>query len=115
MAFAVSLPRNQGLIGIDLVDLNEKLPCPHLILDLKELDTKAADKVNNPEILLFSMKESVIKILSPALQKYIEFTDIKIFLGNGVAEMTYREKKMDINLYWFIYSNYAFTVALENT
>ncbi|MDX2506723.1 MAG: 4'-phosphopantetheinyl transferase superfamily protein [Gammaproteobacteria bacterium] len=114
MAFAVSLPRNQGLIGIDLVDLNEKLPCPHLILDLKELDTKAAVKVNNPEILLFSLKESVIKILSPALQKYIEFTDIKIILGDGVAEITYRDKAMDINLYWFTYGAYAFTVAVKN-
>jgi len=57
----------------------------------------------------------VIKILPLTLQEYIAFTDIKIILGNEVAEMTYREKKMDINLYWFIYSNYAFTVAVKNT
>ena len=113
-AFAVTVPQDQGLIGIDFVDLSEKLPCRHLILDLMELDTKFADNLKNPELLLFSLKESVIKILSPTLQEYIAFTDIKIILGNGVAEMTYREKKMDINLYWFIYSNYAFTVAIKN-
>lgn len=114
MAFAVTVPQDQGFIGIDFVDLSEKLPCPHLILDLKELDTKAVYKVKNPEILLFSLKESVIKILSPALQKYIEFTDIKIIPGDGGAEITYRDKAMDINLYWFVYGDYAFTVAVKN-
>lgn len=113
VAFAVTVPQDQGLIGIDFVDLSEKLPCPHSILDINELDTKFTDNLKNPELLLFSLKESVIKILSPDLQEYIKFTDIKIILGNGVADITYRKKKMDINLYWYIYSNYAFTVAVK--
>ena len=113
VAFAVTLPQSHGLIGIDFVDLSEKLPCPHSILDINELDTKFTDNLKNPELLLFSLKESVIKILSPDLQEYIKFTDIKIILGNGVADITYRKKKMDINLYWYIYSNYAFTVAVK--
>ena len=68
VAFAVTVPQDQGLIGIDFVDLSEKIPNIHLILNSLEVNTKFANNVKNPELLLFSLKESVIKILSPTLQ-----------------------------------------------
>lgn len=114
VAFAVTVPQDQGFIGIDFVDLSEQIPATHLILNFMEINTKFAKSLKNPELLLFSLKESVIKILSPVLQEYIEFKDIKINLGNSVAEITYREKKVGINLFWLIHSNYAFTVAVKS-
>lgn len=114
VAFAVTAPRDQGVIGIDFVDLSEQMPGAHLILNIMEINTKFVNNVKNPELLLFSLKESVIKVLSPVLQEYIEFKDIKINLGNRVAEVTYREKNVGIKLFWCIHSHYAFTVAVKN-
>lgn len=112
MVFAVAQPQENGYVGIDFADLPEQAPYPHLILNSGEIN--AIKYMKNPEFLLFCLKESVIKILSPILQDYIEFKDININLENSVAEVTYREKKTGINLFWLIHGNYIFTVATKN-
>jgi len=113
VAIAVVASEAQGFIGIDLVDLSEQIPDPRLILCNMESNIRFANNLKNPELLLFSLNESVIKILSQALQEYIEFKDITIIPGKGVAKIAYREEEVGINLFWFIHGNHAFTVALK--
>lgn len=113
VAFAVTVPQDHGFIGIDFVDLSEQIPGTHIILNFREINTKFAKNLKNPELLLFSLKESVIKILSPLLQEFIEFKDITINLKNRAAEITYRGKEVGISLFWLIHDNYAFTVAVK--
>jgi len=112
MAFAVSMPLNQGYIGIDIVDLSESLPDPAAVLNDIELGTGIGKNVKNMELLLFSMKESVIKIQSPLLQEYVEFKDIEIKFYNKVGKVSFRAESLNIDLSWLCHGQYAITMAI---
>jgi len=114
LAFAVTMSQMKGFIGIDFIDLSEQLAEPRSILTPEEMNNKFASNLKNHELLLFSLKESVIKILSPEFMKFIEFKDIEINLKNTGSDITYRNESMDIQLFWFIHSNFAFTLAIRN-
>lgn len=112
MAFAVSMPLDQRYIGIDIVDLSESLPDPAAILNDIELGTGIGKNIKNMELLLFSLKESVIKILSPLLQEYVDFKDIEIIFDDKVGKVNFRAQRLNIDLSWLCHGQYAITVAL---
>jgi enterobactin synthetase component D len=112
MAFAVSMPFDQRYIGIDIVDLSESLPDPAAVLNDIELRTGIEKNFKNMELLLFSLKESVIKIMSPVLQEYVEFKDIEIEFDNNQWKVNFREELLDIELFWMSHGQYAFTTAI---
>lgn len=111
LALAVTMPRDEGLIGIDLVDLNDEPPDPETILNPAERHIRFTDRTENQVLLAFSLKESIIKILSPMLQQYIEFRDINIRYENNTTEISYRGHGLDMRLYWLVHGHYAFTLA----
>ena len=112
MAFAVSMPLNQGYIGIDIVDLAENLPDPSAVFSDIESTAEFGENLKNRELLLFSLKESVIKILSPLLQEYVEFKDIEIIFDNNVGKVNFRTEYMNIKLFWLSHGHYAITLAI---
>ncbi len=115
MAIAVSMPLKHGYLGIDIVDLSENLPEPAAVLSEIELEGAIFKNVENTELLLFSMKESVIKILSPLLQEYVEFRDIEIKFDDDAAKVKFRAENINIDLFWLCHGQYAFTMAFMKT
>lgn len=113
VAIAVTMPANKGRVGIDLVDLSDQAPDASLVLNAAELDSVIITQTENPELLLFSMKESIIKVISPLLRDYIEFKDINLFFKKDGVEISYQGNKMDINLFWLSFDHYAFTIAMK--
>ena len=114
MAFAVAMPLKQGYIGIDIVDLSERLSDPGVVLNDKELELEmeTSENVGNIALLLFSLKESVIKILSPLRQEYIEFKDIEINFDKRLGTVKFRVESINIDLHWLCHGQYAITVAI---
>jgi 4'-phosphopantetheinyl transferase EntD len=112
MAIAVSMLVNQGYIGIDFVDLSEDLTNPAAVLNDTELEIEISEDLQNNKLLLFSLKESVIKIMSPLLQEYVEFKDIEIEFDNNLWKVDFREEFLNIELFWFRHGQYAFTTAI---
>jgi 4'-phosphopantetheinyl transferase EntD len=114
MAFAVSIPLDRGYIGIDIIDCSEGLPNPETVLNEAEIDNEICSNSHNGELLLFSLKESVIKILSPLLQEYVEFKDIEIKLVEEEWRVSYRAEILNVDLHWLCHDQYAITMALMN-
>jgi len=112
LALAVSMPLEQGYIGIDIVDLTESLPDPTAVLNNFELEPQLGKNFKNPELLLFSLKESVIKILSPLLQEYVEFKDIELEINNQAGKVNFRGECLKIDLSWMCHGYYAVTTAI---
>jgi len=112
MAFAAIMPLKQGYIGIDLVDLSENLPNPAVVLNDTELEIDIGKRLQNMELLLFSLKESVIKILSPLLQDYVEFKDIELKFNNNEWKVKFRAESLNIDLFWLCHGQYAITMAI---
>lgn len=112
VAFAVCMPVDQGYIGIDVVDLTESLPDPAAVLTDIELGTHFEKNSRHPKLLLFSSKESVIKILSPLLQEYVEFKDIEIKFDGKGARVKFRAQYLNIDLSWLRHGRYAVTMAI---
>ena len=112
MAFAAIMPLKQGYIGIDFVDLSENLANPAVVLNDTELEIDIGEGLQNMELLLFSLKESVIKILSPLHQDYIEFRDIEIIYKNKKWRVNFRAKTLSIELFWLCHGQYAITMPI---
>lgn len=111
IALAASMPLEQGYIGIDIVDLTEKLTDPSAVLNEKELSSCGGKNFENIDLLLFSMKEAVVKILSPLLQEYLEFKDIEIEFDSKAVKVSYRAHQLDIDLSWLGHDRCALTLA----
>ena len=77
-----------------------------------ELATGIGEKYKNMELLFFSMKESVIKVLSPLLQEYVEFKDIEIKFDDQVGKVNFRTEYLNIDLSWICHGQYAITMAI---
>ena len=112
MAFSVSVSNKWGFIGIDIADLTDTLTEPDSILNGSELGISLGCSNDKTGLILFSMKESVIKILSPLLKKYIEFKDIRITVSDQVAKASTTEIDSTIELFLVRYGRYAFTTAI---
>jgi len=114
VAIAVTTQTNTGAcIGIDLVSKLESLDDTDLITCCEEL--KLFENLNHdvdPGILVFSIKESVIKICSPLLQQFIDFQEIKLACsdkGNLFVSMTQLNQLIKIR--WFTDSDLIFCIA----
>lgn len=112
IALAVSMPLDQGYIGIDIVDLAEDLPNPAAVLNDIELEIGVGEVLQNRELLLFSLKESVIKILSPLLAEYVEFKDIEINFSSKVGKVKFRGEFLNIDLFSLCHGQCAITIAI---
>ena len=104
-------------IGIDLVSVNESLENTDLITCDDELKLFENSGFNvKPEILIFSVKESVIKICSPLLQEFIDFKEIELSIDSKDQLWASLERvKPLISLKWLISGNSFFCVAILDT
>ena len=70
-------------IGIDLVSQKDSIDDTNLITCDRELKLLESVELNvDLSILMFSIKESVIKILSPLFQDFVDFRDINLSLSD---------------------------------
>jgi len=100
-------------IGIDLVSQKDFIENTNLITCYRELKLLETVGLNvDLSIFIFSIKESVIKILSPLLQDIIDFRDINLSLskqGNLYASFTRLDRLIKIN--WVTVSNSIFCIS----
>ncbi len=100
-------------IGIDLVSQKDSIENTDLITCYKEL--KLLESVGldvELSILMFSIKESVIKIISPLFQDFIDFRDISLSWsdrGHLCATIARLDRLIKIN--WLIVNNSIFCIA----
>lgn len=100
-------------IGIDLTSLSEHLGDSSLLMSTDEkalMSDMLAD--GNTELLIFCMKEAAIKICSPILNDYIEFTDLRLQQGpqDGLI-IRHPSIERDINIVWHVSHGLIFSVG----
>lgn len=100
-------------IGIDLVSQKDSIEDTNLITCDRELKLLESVGLNvDLSILIFSIKESVIKILSPLLQDFVDFRDINLLWsdsGDLYASFSRLDRLIKIN--WVTVSNSIFCIA----
>ncbi len=118
VAVAVAVQTNDFLsIGIDLVSQKDVIENRDLITcdrELKLLDNVGLDV--DPGILIFSIKESAIKIFSPLLQEFIDFRDINLsWSGQGHVCASITRLNRLVRIKWVVASNSICCIAtLDN-
>lgn len=93
-------------IGIDLIGPSSHIDDNLLpsISSVEEINGLLAKEVACPLKVIFSIKESAVKILSPLLQKYIDLQDIILIHNQQQIIAKYRHKPE-----WVIRTNWAET------
>jgi len=93
-------------IGIDLIGTSSHIDDNLMpsISSMEEMNGLLAKEVACPLSVIFSIKESVVKILSPLLQKYIDLQDIILIHNQQQIIAKYRHKPE-----WVIRTNWAET------
>ena len=111
-------------IGIDLLCLNRVIkPLPSYLV-CNDADNNALQLwlTNNTiapfedidsTLLLFTLKESVVKVISPSLDHYVELMDIRIILNNGQLLAHYDQYDRPIHLYLNFYPPFMFSFAIS--
>ncbi len=93
-------------LGIDLLDRSgaESLPVDahHLLAHARDGDVQspALPSWAPPLALMFSAKESVIKALSPGLQRFVDFPEIRLQSGAGVFTAALDAADIRIEGWW---------------
>jgi len=100
-------------IGIDLVSQKDSIEDTNLITCDRELKLLESVELNvDLSILMFSIKESVIKILSPLLQDFVDFRDINLsWSERGDLYASYTRLNRLIKINWITVSNSIFCIA----
>ena len=111
IAVAVAMPLRQGHIGIDLVDMTESLESRSDVLTNSEVKANYGEDYKNLDLILFSMKESLIKVLSPMMQEYVEFRDIQVECSENVWKARFKGELLVCDLYLLQHGQLAFTTA----
>ncbi len=100
-------------IGIDLVSLKDVLDGTDLIASDREL--KMIKNVSfdvDPGILVFSIKESIIKICSPLFQEFIDFRDISLsYDEQGYMRASMNRLSRLVKVQWIVVGNSIFSIA----
>ena len=114
VAIAVTTPTNTGArIGIDLVSKLDSLDDTDLITCSEELrlfENLSHDA--DPGILIFCIKESVIKICSPLLQKFIDFREIGLsWSDRGDLHASISPLNRVMKVQWIVDNNSIFSIA----
>jgi len=114
VAIAVTISTNTGArIGIDLVSKLDSLDSTDLIAcseELKLFENRGHDV--DPGILIFCIKESVIKICSPLLQKFIDFREIGLSWGDrGDLHASISSLNRVMKVQWIVANNSIFSVS----
>ena len=93
-------------VGIDLIGPSSRIGENLMpsISSMEEMNGLFAKEVACPLRIIFSIKESVVKILSPLLQKYIDLQDIMLAHNDQQIIATYRHKPE-----WVMRTNWAET------
>jgi 4'-phosphopantetheinyl transferase EntD len=115
VAIAVTTRTNTGAcIGIDLVSKLDSLDDTDLVTCREELKLFAnLGQDVDPGILIFSIKESVIKICSPLLQQLIDFRDVSLsWDGQGLLQATMHQINQMIKVRWIVADNAIFSIAI---
>jgi len=119
VAVAVATRTNiTSCIGIDLISKSESLENTNLITSNEEFKLiKNVSLDAEPGILIFSIKESVIKICSPLLQEFIDFRDVSLSLcDQGHLYASMNRLNQVIRVQWNVANNFIFSIAtLDNT
>lgn len=114
VAVAVATQTNfTSCIGIDLVSKTESLENTNLITSNEELQLMGnVSRDVEPGILIFSVKESVIKICSPLLQEFIDFRDVNLSpRDQGYLYASVNRINQLIKVQWDIANNNIFSIA----
>ena len=114
VAIAVTTQTSTGAcIGIDLVSKLESLDDTDLVTCREEL--KLFENLGHdvdPGILIFSIKESVIKICSPLLQKFIDFREVGLsWSDRGDLHASINLLNREIKVQWIVADNAIFSIA----
>lgn len=110
---AVSMTNQFTAIGIDLTRSSERIEDSSLLMsnnEIRLMDTLAPN--DNAELLIFNIKEAAIKICSPLLEEYIEFSDLTLHEGDH-NKLIIRHPSIsdDIHIIWHSSQGWLFSLA----
>ena len=111
-------------IGLDLIDLsriNTDLPLLLIGTDSEiTLVSRYLSKQSVPNIdfkkmglILFSLKESAVKVISPNIDHYIDLIDLKLQLENQQLFISYKHYPVRLHVFLTISEQEIFTFAIE--
>jgi len=91
-------------IGVDLLSLDSAIENTRLIASDRELSLiDAGDKGVEAGLMLFSIKEAAIKVISSQLGQYIDFREIELYsVDNDVAKLSCNLLDIPLTARWVI-------------
>jgi len=128
IAVAVVAPIKTVLaIGIDILALSHSLDSSvaSIICSQRELDRMhnmitgsgpnldIGDDHVDPLLLAFSAKESAIKAVSPLLDDYLDFHDIKLSCDDKIIQAYLACLDKHLTIHWHIFNRMIFTFTIE--
>lgn len=124
-AAVISQNPKLGGLGIDMLGIDHQLDQANADLiagdvevgNFTEILCRQASRSSlvmhlDPLLLIFSIKESAIKAVSPFLDYYLDFREIELILSGASVTARFQNLSLDLDVYWKVIGGVVFSFAV---